>query len=52
MNDYVVLVDSTSDLPPDVIKKLNIEVLPMTFTMDGKTYFDGEMTPKEFYEKT
>lgn len=51
MNDYVLLTDSTADLPLEITKKFGIEVLPMTFVMDGVTYKDGEMSSENFYEK-
>ena len=51
MNDYVILTDSTSDLPDEIVKEFGIEVLPMEFSIDGKSYVDGEMSADEFYEK-
>ena len=50
MNDYVLITDSTIDLPVKVLETLNIEVIPMTFVMDEKVFVDGSMSPKEFYE--
>ncbi len=52
MNDYVILTDSTSDLPPNIVHDLKIGVLPMKFTIEGKEYHDGEMSAGEFYGKT
>ncbi len=51
MNDYVIITDSTSDLPGDMVKEFEIEVLPMKFSIGGKSYFDGEMSNDEFYKK-
>lgn len=51
MNDYVILTDSTSDLPDEIVKEFEIEVLPMRFSIDGKSYVDGEMSTDEFYGK-
>lgn len=51
MNDYIILTDSTSDLPDEIIKEFEIEVLPMKFSIDGKSYVDGEMGADEFYDK-
>ncbi len=51
MNDYVILTDSTSDLPLEITKEMQVDIIPMKFIMDGKSYFDGEMKSKEFYDK-
>ncbi len=53
--DYVLLTDSSCDLPDNIAKKLNIEVLPMEYQIDGKSYnyyLDArEMTLADFYGK-
>ena len=50
---YIILTESNCDLSPEMIKKWNIEVLPMPYTVDGKAYLgypDGrEMKIEEFY---
>lgn len=50
---YVILTESNCDLSPEMIKKWDIEVLPMPFTIDNKQYMgypDGrEMKTEEFY---
>lgn len=50
---YIILTESNCDLSPEMIKKWNIEVLPMPFTIEGKQYLgypDGrEMKIEEFY---
>lgn len=55
MKDYIIFTDSCADLDPKMIAELGIEVLPMHFTMDGKTYAnwpDGRDIPFEkFYSK-
>lgn len=38
MTPYVILTDSSADLPAEEIAKLNIEVLPLSFLLEGKTY--------------
>ncbi|MEG2138815.1 MAG: DegV family protein, partial [Oscillospiraceae bacterium] len=54
MSDYVIVTDSSADLTADLVKELGVEVLPLTFTVQGKTYHnypdDREMDPKLFYE--
>ncbi|MEG1396434.1 MAG: DegV family protein, partial [Oscillospiraceae bacterium] len=38
MSDYVIVTDSSADLTADLVKDLEVEVLPLTFTIQGKTY--------------
>jgi DegV family protein with EDD domain len=46
-----ILTDSAADLTPAQLKELNIEVLPMTLTLDGKSYLSGvDLQPDEFYD--
>ena len=53
MNDYVLLTDSSADLPQQLVEELGVEVLPLCFTMVDKTYRNWpdnrEMDPEEFY---
>ena len=53
MNDYVLLTDSSADLSEELVKELGVEVLPLSFTMEDKTYRNWpdnrEMDPEEFY---
>ena len=55
MSDYVIITDSSADLPHSLVKELELEVLPLSFIMDGKTYRNWpdnrEMSPGEFYNK-
>lgn len=55
MSDYVIITDSSCDLPDSLVKELELEVLPLSFIMDGKTYRNypdnREMSPDEFYGK-
>ena len=55
MNDYIIITDSSCDLPDSLVKELELEVLPLSFIMDGKTYRNypdnREMSPGEFYGK-
>lgn len=41
MDKIKLITDSTADLPEDIIKKYNIEVLPLFVIIDNKTYRDG-----------
>ena len=55
MNDFVIVTDSSADLPEDLVRELGVEVLPLSFTVKGQTYHnypdDREMDPKEFYSR-
>ena len=55
MSDFVILTDSSADLTPALVEKLELEVLPMSFVMDDKSYQNfpdnHDMDPHEFYEK-
>ena len=54
MADFVILTDSSADLGADMVRQLDIEVLPLSFTIDQKTYHNypdnREMDPHAFYE--
>lgn len=46
-----ILVDSSSDYTMEEIKEKNISYVPLTITLNGKTYQDGvELSPDTFYE--
>ena len=40
MSDYIIITDSSADLPDSMVKELEVEVLPLAFTIDGKTYLN------------
>lgn len=51
MSKIKILVDSTSDIPLEVAEKNGITVLPIKFTIGGKTYNDKfDMSEKDFYK--
>lgn len=51
MSKIKILVDSTSDIPLEVAEKNGITVLPIKFTINGKTYNDKfDMSEKDFYK--
>lgn len=53
MNDYVIVTDSCADLSPKLIKEMQIEVIPLYFSITDKTYHNypdhREMDITEFY---
>lgn len=47
-----ILVDSTSDIPEDLIKKHDINVVPLTVNFEDKSYLDKvDISNEEFFEK-
>ncbi len=44
MNNYVLLTDSSADLPLNIYNELDIQVLPLSFLLDGEVYLN---TPDE-----
>lgn len=53
MSDFVILTDSSADLGADMAAQLDIQVLPLSFTIQGVTYHNypdnHEMDPAVFY---
>lgn len=54
MREYVLMTDSSCDLPDELAKELGLTVLPLSFVQDGKTYRNyldcREMPSKVFYK--
>ncbi len=46
MSNYKIITDSTSDLTAQLVEELELHVIPMHFTVDGKDYLN---TPDEKY---
>lgn len=38
MSEYVILTESSCDLTPELVAQAGVEVLPLSFTIDGKNY--------------
>ena len=52
MEKIKIITDSTLDLPSDLIKEKNIEVLPLLINFGEESYLDGvEINTKEMLEK-
>ncbi|NMA06111.1 MAG: DegV family protein [Ruminococcaceae bacterium] len=55
MNKYMIFTESTTDLGNDMIKSLDIQVIPLTFTIGGVDHKEmveeGEMTYSKFYKR-
>ncbi len=54
MRDYVIVTESTTDLPQSLIDELGIHIIPMEFTIDEKTYYNypdnSSLSSKNFYD--
>jgi len=54
MKKYVIITDSTSDLPQDIVEEMDIKVIPMAFEIAGKNYMNypdnRELDPHDFYD--
>lgn len=55
MKDFVIVTDSTSDLPANIINELGIQVIPMSFNIGMDNYIhypdERELGIHEFYER-
>lgn len=55
MKKYIILTESGTDLPIDLVRENQIYVIPMHVIMDGVDYLDGSISVTqvyEYYEKT
>jgi DegV family protein with EDD domain len=51
MSNIKIITDSTSDLTPEMAKKMDITVIPLSIIFGEKEYKDGvDLTPNEFYK--
>ena len=52
MSDYVITVNSTVDLPKEWLSERGVPVVPLKYTIDGKTYEDmSGLSSGEFFGK-
>lgn len=55
MFDYAIVTDSSADLDAAMVQELGVEVLPLTFLMEGQTYRNfpdnREIDPHQFYDR-
>lgn len=53
MREYIIITDSTVDLPREYItEELGIPYIPLSYIIDGETYEDmNGLTGKQFFEK-
>ena len=51
MEKIALVTDSTADIPPEIAKKHNINVIPLKVVFGEKEYLDGiDLEPDEFYK--
>ena len=47
-----VLTDSSCDLPPDLVDRFGLHIIPILITLDGRSYRDGvDLSRDEFYRQ-
>lgn len=55
MKNYVILTDSCCDLSAEMVAQLELSVLPLSFVMEGREYFNypdnRDIAPDEFYSR-
>lgn len=53
MNEYIIITDSTADLPKDYLtNELGVKYIPLSYIIDGETYEDmSGLSGKEFFDK-
>lgn len=53
MSKVAIVTDSTSDIPEELVKKLDIKVIPLSVIFDKESFLDDgkDITIKEFYKK-
>ena len=52
MNNYIITTDTTTDLPEDYIKKHDLGIMSLTYTLEGTTYSkENPLDVRLFYEK-
>lgn len=52
MRDYIILTDTTADLPDEYIKEHNLGLISLNYMIDGEAYdLEHELPYREFYEK-
>lgn len=52
MKDFIIMTDSTADLPDSYLKEHDIAVISLPYTLEGTTYTkENSLSEKDFYEK-
>lgn len=48
---YILASDSTCDLPADLVKKMGVRMIKLSFEIDGESHLDGDVPYDDFYSK-
>ena len=52
--DFAIFTDSSADLGEDLVREMDIQVLPLSFTIQDRTYHNypdnHELSPHTFYK--
>lgn len=52
MKDYIITTDNMADLPKEYLEQHNIQVMSLTYILEGETYNEFKsLSYQEFYEK-
>lgn len=51
MDNYVIVTDSSLDLPPKIIENLGIDIMPMKYVINDECYTDGDLKTEDFYSQ-
>lgn len=52
MSKVAIVTDSTAYIPNDLLKKYEINVIPLTIIWENETFLDGvDMQPNDFYQR-
>lgn len=55
MSEYVIVTDSSADLPNEMVQEMGLAVLPLKFNIGEHSYYNyadnREMSPEDFYAK-
>lgn len=55
MSNYILLAETGADIPPDIVKRYKIQIVPMHVSFGGTTRDDGDFPTEEiftYYQKT
>ncbi len=51
MAKVAIVTDSSACLPPELIEKHEIIVVPLAFLFDGELHYDGALSSRDFYQR-
>jgi DegV family protein with EDD domain len=50
MSKVAIVTDTISCIPPDLVKSLNIQIVPVNLVIDNKNYRDTDLSNEEFWK--